>query len=98
MYKGGTVYIMSSPDKTTLYTGVTSDLIGRVWEHKSHHYQGSFSAKYKCTMLVYYKRFDGIEDAIEEEKRIKGGSRAKKEALINAANPEWLDLSDSIEY
>ena len=98
MYKGGSVYIMSSPDKTTLYTGVTSDLLKRVWEHKNKHYPTSFSAKYNCVLLVYYRRFETIEDAITEEKRIKAGNRKSKELLINAFNKEWADLYNQIDY
>ncbi len=98
MYKGGTVYIMSSPDKTALYTGVTSDLPGRIWEHQNKKYPGSFTSRYNCIMLVWYKRFESIEEAIAEEKRLKGGSRLKKEALINKMNPDWLDLSGDVEW
>lgn len=96
MKKGGAVYIMSAPDRTTLYTGVTSNLPGRVWEHKHKTYPNSFSAKYNCVWLVYFKYFDGIEDAIAEEKRIKGGSRKQKITLIESINPEWQDLYNSI--
>ena len=92
MQKGGTVYILSSPNKTTLYTGVTSDLIKRVWEHRSKQLPGSFSAKYNCVELVYYRAFDSIEEAIAEEKRIKAGSRKAKERLINSINLDWVDL------
>jgi putative endonuclease len=98
MYKGGTVYMMSSPDKTALYVGVTSDLVKRVWEHKNKVFTDSYTSRYNCCVLVWYKRFDGIEEAIDEEKRLKGGSRKKKIALVDAFNPDWLDLSDSLEY
>jgi len=96
MYKGGAVYIMASPDKTTLYTGVTSDLPGRVWEHQNKTYPYSFSARYNCVVLVYYKYFEGIEEAIAEEKRIKAGSRNRKIALIESINKEWNDLIDHL--
>lgn len=96
MYKGGAVYIMSAPDKTTLYVGVTSDLAGRVWEHKNKAYPKSFSARYNCVLLVYYSYFDSIEEAIAEEKRIKGGSRKQKIDLIESINLEWQDLYDSL--
>ena len=88
--------MVSSPDRTALYTGVTSDLTGRVWKHRNKIYPTSFSAKYNCVMLVYYCWFDSVEYAIAEEKRIKGGSRKRKEALVLGMNPEWVDLYDSL--
>lgn len=97
MTKGGAVYIMSCPDKTTLYVGVTSDLFNRVIQHKEKFYPASFTAKYNCSLLVYYKWFEGIEEAIAEEKRIKSGSRKKKIQLIEALNEGWKDLFDSID-
>lgn len=97
MHKGGITYILCSPDKNVLYVGVTSDLQTRVWQHKTHYYEGSFTARYNCTQLVWYKYFISIEEAIAEEKRIKGGSRKKKEDLINAFNYEWKDLWNDIK-
>jgi len=85
------VYILSSPNKNAIYAGVTSDLPGRVFQHKRKMFQG-FTAKYNIDRLVYYERFDHIDLAIAREKQIKGYSRAKKDALINAANPAWSDL------
>lgn len=96
MQKSGAVYIMSSPNRTTLYTGVTSDLLGRVWQHRNKVYPESFTAQYNCVMLVYYQYFGTIEAAINEEKRIKAGSRKKKEKLINSINADWIDLWDDI--
>ncbi len=96
MYKGGAVYIMSSPNRNSLYVGVTSDLTGRVWEHRNKQYPVSYTNRYNCVVLVYYKYFDGIEEAIAEEKRIKGGSRKQKEDMITAMNPNWHDLYDSL--
>jgi len=96
MRKIGVVYIMSSPDKTALYTGVTSDLHGRISKHKNKLDPNSFTAKYNCVVLVYYKVFDSIEAAIIEEKRIKGGSRQQKINFINSMNYDWKDLSESI--
>ncbi|WP_276133577.1 GIY-YIG nuclease family protein [Polluticoccus soli] len=93
MYKGGTVYILSSVSKRVLYTGVTSDLERRMIEHKSKAFPGSFSAQNNCCQLVYYKHFGSIEEAIAEEKRIKGGKRKQKESLIAGINPNWSDLS-----
>lgn len=92
MFKGGAVYIMSCPDKTTLYIGVTSDLYNRVIQHKEKFYPKSFTARYNCVLLVYYKWFEGIEEAIAEEKRLKAGSRKNKIELIDALNKDWNDL------
>ena len=97
MQKGGLVYLISSPDKTALYTGVTSDLQNRIWKHKHKFHENSFTARYNCVVLVWYKYFDDIGEAIKEEKRIKAGSRKKKEELINKFNYEWRDLWDEVE-
>jgi putative endonuclease len=96
MQRGGTVYMMVSLNHNALYTGVTSDLISRVQEHKSKVNPFSFTAKYNCVKLVYYKSYSTIEEAIDEEKRIKGGSRLKKERLINSMNPQWNDLWEEV--
>ena len=98
MYKGGAIYIMSSVSRRILYVGVTSDLKGRIWEHKDKKYPDSFTNRYNCVLLVYYKRFDSIEEAIAEEKRLKGGNRHQKEVLITSTNPNWEDLYESLEY
>ncbi len=87
---------MTNKHHTVLYIGVTSDLIGRVYEHKTKAFPNSFTAKYNCNKLVYYNGFMTITEAINEEKRLKGGSRKKKIDLINAMNPEWKDLSDTL--
>ena len=81
-----------------LYTGVTSTLGARVTKHKENYYPNGFTAKYNCKKIVYYKWFDTIIEAIAEEKRIKGGSRKKKEELINGMNPEWNDLYDQVKF
>jgi putative endonuclease len=94
MHKGGSVYIMTNVLKTVLYTGVTSDLIKRVQEHKNKVHQESFTARYNVFHLVYYRNFPSIEEAITEEKRIKAGNRRQKCNLINSINPEWKDLWD----
>jgi putative endonuclease len=91
MAKGGWVYIMSSHSRC-LYIGVTSDLCGRVWEHKNGIYHG-FTKKYKIDQLVYHELFHDIESAIAREKQLKGWTRAKKIALIEKMNPGWDDLS-----
>ena len=85
---GGWVYIMCSLNHSTLYLGVTSNIASRVYEHKNKFEPTSFSARYNCVKLVYYRRFEQIVEAISEEKRIKGGSRKKKEDLINGMNAE----------
>jgi putative endonuclease len=86
-----TVYILASGRNGTLYTGVTSDLLGRVWQHKNYVHEG-FTKKYNVTTLVCYETFDEMSYAIEREKQIKAGSRKKKLALIEAMNPDWRDL------
>ena len=97
MIRGGTVYIMASKRNGTLYTGVTANLKRRVYEHKTKYNPESFTAKYNCNMLVYYQGFHRIEEAIAEEKRIKGGNRKNKLKLIEATNPDWKDLWDEIK-
>ncbi len=86
------VYIVTNQYNTVLYTGVTSDLKRRAWQHKSC--EGStFASKYRTTKLVYYEVMSSIKAAIAREKQIKGGSRKKKVELINSLNPEWKDLA-----
>jgi len=97
MVRGGAVYIMTNKRNGTLYTGITSNLKKRVWEHRNNVISGCFTAKYKCHILVYYQGFDRIEKAIDEEKRIKGGSRAAKLKLIEGKNPQWNDLWQEVE-
>lgn len=92
MSKGGFVYIMTNAHHTTLYTGVTEDIQSRVIQHKEKFFPKSFTARYNIAKLVYFEFFDSIESAIEEEKRIKGGSRQQKINLIQESNPKWTDL------
>ena len=92
------MYIMTNPKNSVLYTGVTSGIANRVCEHRLKIHPESFTARYNCVKLVYYQRFDTIEEAILEEKRIKAGPRRQKEALINAINPEWQDLFKKIQH
>ncbi|MBB5397378.1 GIY-YIG nuclease family protein [Mucilaginibacter sp. AK015] len=96
MQRGGCVYIITNKEHSVFYTGVTSDLICRVWEHKNKRYPNSFSAKYNCNKLVYYLPYLHIEEAIAAEKQIKSGSRQAKINLINALNPQWRDLHDDL--
>ena len=92
MSKGGWVYILTNKHHTVLYTGVTSNLVNRILDHVQKAYAHSFTSKYNVDKLVYYNLFETIEDAIAEEKRIKGGNRAAKVKLINNMNPKWRDL------
>lgn len=85
------IYIMANKRNGTIYTGVTSDLIKRVYEHKHGNVVG-FTKKYSCNLLVYYECYDSMLGAIEREKQIKGGSRKKKLELIESLNPDWQDL------
>jgi len=96
MKKGGHVYIITNKTHTVLYTGVTSSLSSRIYDHKNKRYPNSFSARYNVNKLVYYKAFHSIEEAIFEEKRIKGGSRKKKIELIEKDNPKWIDLYEKL--
>jgi putative endonuclease len=98
--RGGTVkqpavYIMASRRNGTLYTGVTSDLSRRAFEHREGIIAG-FTRRYGCKMLVWYELHDTMGSAIAREKQIKGGSRRKKLALIEAGNPDWRDLFDDL--
>ena len=86
---------MSNKNHTVLYTGVTTDLVKRVGQHKEHLFNG-FSNKYNTELLMYYEFYASIEQAIEKEKIVKGGSRKKKLALIKSVNPEGRDLYDQI--
>jgi putative endonuclease len=89
------VYMMTNKRNGTLYAGVTSDLPKRAFEHREEVVKG-FSKKYGCKMLVWYELHETMADAITREKQIKAGSRAKKLELIEALNPEWNDLYDSL--
>ena len=92
MQRGGCVYIITNLTHSVLYTGVTSDIIGRIWEHRNKTHPKSFTAKYNCTKLVYYFFYAHIEEAIAAEKMLKAGSRESKIDLINELNPDWKDL------
>ena len=89
------VYILTNKMNTVLYTGVTSGLQKRVWQHKEKLVPG-FTNKYNITKLVYYELTESIESAIAREKQIKGGSRAKKIVLIENMNKQWKDLYDTL--
>lgn len=85
------IYIMTNKNNKVLYTGVTNNLVRRVYEHKNKLIDG-FTKKYNIIKLVYYEIFDNPSSAIHREKKIKAGSRQKKINLINNVNPEWNDL------
>ncbi len=89
------VYILTNKAYGTLYTGVTSNLPGRVWQHKNKMTRG-FSAKYNLTILVFYELYGDMYAAISREKQIKAGSRKAKTRLIEAVNPNWQDLYPGI--
>ncbi len=89
------VYIMTNNNNSVLYTGMTNNLIRRVYEHKEKIIDG-FTKKYNCTKLVYYEIFNDPYNAIAREKQIKAGSRKKKIDLINSMNPNWKDLYDDL--
>ncbi len=89
------VYIVASKRNGTVYTGVTSNLVQRIWQHREGAIDG-FTRRYGCKMLVWFELTDTMEVAIAREKQIKGGSRPKKLALIEARNSDWRDLYDDI--
>jgi putative endonuclease len=89
------VYIMASKRNGTLYTGVTSNLPGRAFQHREGLIKG-FTKKYACKMLVWYEVYESMYEAISREKQVKAGSRAKKVALIEALNPSWKDLYEEL--
>lgn len=91
------VYMMVNKRNGTIYTGVTSDLSKRVWQHRESAADG-FSKRYGCKMLVWFEQHETMESAILREKRIKAGSRKAKLALIEALNPEWRDLFEEIAH
>ena len=90
------VYILSNSLNTVIYTGVTNDLIRRVYEHKHHVDPNGFTAKYNVTKLVYYELTGDVRSAIEREKQLKGKSRKSKNEIIETMNPQWIDLYDAL--
>ena len=86
------VYITTTKNNTSLYVGVTSDSRKRITEHKQKLMDG-FTKKYNINKLVYYEPLDDVKNAIQREKKIKGGSRQKKIILIRKMNPKWEDLT-----
>jgi putative endonuclease len=93
--KGGWVYIMTNRRNGTLYIGVTSDLVRRVWEHREELAEG-FTKRYGLKRLVHAERYDDIRDVIQREKNLKRWPRAWKLTLIGRNNPSWDDLYASL--
>jgi len=89
------IYLLTNRQNGTLYTGVTSDLPKRVWQHKNRVSPG-FCTKYNLTELVYFEIFEDMYQAISREKQIKAGSRKAKIKLIESMNPVWRDLYQDI--
>jgi len=89
------VYIMTNKSNNVIYTGITNNLIRRVFEHKRG-YSIGFTKRYKTIKLVYYELFNDINDAIRREKQIKGWRRKKKIYLIESINPNWNDLYNDL--
>jgi predicted GIY-YIG superfamily endonuclease len=89
------VYMMASCRNGTLYTGLTSNLPQRVWQHRTG-VSGGFTKRHGCKTLVWYELHSTMHDAIAREKQIKGGSRKRKLALIQAVNPTWRDLFEEL--
>ncbi len=89
------VYMLASERNGTLYTGVTSNLIARTWQHRKHIVEG-FTTRYNITMLVWYELHGTMDTAIAREKQIKKWNRAWKLRLIQESNPHWEDLWPSI--
>ena len=85
------VYILTNKVNTTLYIGVTNNLIRRIYEHK-HKLIPGFSSRYHLVKLVYYEIYEQIENAISREKQLKNGNRERKINLINSFNPGWKDI------
>ena len=90
------VYMMTNQYRNVLYTGVTNDLIRRVYEHKHNLDPNSFTAKYDVHKLVYFEMTSDIKAAIEREKQLKSWNRKRKNKLVESRNPQWLDLYESI--
>ncbi len=95
MEKQPCVYLLANRRNGTLYAGVTSSLVKRVWEHKNNFVEG-FSKRYGAHMLVWYEMHETMESAILREKQIKKWRREWKINVIQAMNPEWCDLSDQL--
>lgn len=89
------VYILTNKNNTVLYIGITSNLLGRIFQHKEQAITG-FTSRYNVDKLVYYEVYEDAYEAISREKQLKNLVRRKKDILINEFNPKWLDLSDKL--
>ena len=89
------VYILTNWNNKVIYTGVTRDLVKRIYQHKNKFVEG-FTKKYNVDKLVYYEVTNDVTSAIEREKQIKGWLRSKKNELVASVNPQWRDLSEDI--
>ena len=92
------VYMMSNTHRNVLYTGITNDLVRRVYEHRNHLDKGSYTDRYNAERLVYYESTPDVRAAIEREKQIKGWNRKRKDKLVESKNPNWDDLYEMILY
>ena len=90
------VYMLANVTGTVVYTGVTNDVVRRVYEHKQHLEPDSFTARHNIHKLVYYEYTNDVRAAIEREKQIKGWNRKRKDKLIASKNPNWEDLYQEI--
>ena len=90
------IYIITNYTNRVIYTGMTSNLSKRIWEHRRKEVPG-FTAKYNVTKLIYFEETGDVMSAFEREKQIKGWTRAKKIKLIETINPNWRDLFDELE-
>jgi putative endonuclease len=89
------VYILASKPYGTLYTGVTSDLIARLWQHRNDEVKG-FTSRYRVYRLVRFEQFETMHEAISREKQLKRWHRQWKISLIESENPQWVDLAPSL--
>ena len=85
------VYMLTNRYRNVLYTGMTNDLIRRVYKHRNHLVKDSFTARYNVTRLVYFEMTEDVRSAIEREKQIKSWPRARKDALVETQSPTWED-------
>ena len=90
------VYMMTNQYRNVLYTGVTNDLVRRVYEHRNHLIKDSFTARYHVTKLVYFEATEDVRSALKREKQIKSWKRARKDALVESQNPTWEDQYPTI--
>ncbi len=97
MRRGGTVYILAKAPRATLYTGVTSDLAKRLWQHRNEVHDG-FTKRYAVKRLVWFEHHGDVVDAIAREKALKFWRRAWKIELIETTNPHWSDLATGLGF